>query len=148
MLNLWILLLLYASADEMLQLNLQILAHICRSSNRSIIGRWRRLYGTDKPACLSPPDEGTSLTWVIPWLSNLSKPYINKGCRIWATRLVVIPIGWRTPLDCWTPFWLQVSVLSPYGRSCDWKNDLLPILQNVTVTNTRHHHQHRPHLWN
>ena len=25
-----------------------------------------------------------------------------------------------------------------YGRSCDRKNDLLPILQNVTVTDTRH----------
>jgi len=33
-----------------------------------------------------------------------------------------------------------------YGRSCDRKNDLLPILQNVTVTDTRHRHQHRPHL--
>ena len=33
-----------------------------------------------------------------------------------------------------------------YGRSCDRKNDLLPILQNITVTDTSHHHQHRPHL--
>jgi len=61
-----------------------------------------------------------------------------------------------------------------YGRSCDRKNGLLPILQNVTVTDTRHRHsshsshlsptlvtrvtdtrhrhrhrhQNRPHLWN
>ena len=27
-----------------------------------------------------------------------------------------------------------------YRRSCDRKNDLLPILQNVTVTDTRHWH--------
>jgi len=27
-----------------------------------------------------------------------------------------------------------------YGRSCDRKNDLLPILQNVTITDTRHRH--------
>jgi len=42
-----------------------------------------------------------------------AKPYINKSCRNWATRLVVIPIGWRMSPDCWTPFWLQVSVSSP-----------------------------------
>jgi len=40
-----------------------------------------------------------------------------------------------------------------YGRSCDRKNDLLPVLQNVTITDThhtrhrhRHRHQYRPHL--
>ena len=53
-----------------------------------------------------------------------------------------------------------------YGRSCDGKNDILTILQNVTVTDTRHtchrhssptlvtnirhrhhhRHQHQPHL--
>ena len=73
-----------------------------------------------------------SLVWATP------KPYINKSCRNWATRLVAIPIGWRTSRNCWTPFWLQVSVSSPfYGRSCDRKNDPLPILPNVTVTVTK-----------
>jgi len=34
-----------------------------------------------------------------------------------------------------------------YGRSCDRKNDLLPILQNVTVTDARHcHRQSSPSL--
>jgi len=79
---------------------------------------WRAPSGKNRKIAISPQQFDQSPQNSAQWRSfaffavttkAIYRPKLKQSCRNWATRLLAVPIGWRTSRDCWTPFWFQIS---------------------------------------